>query len=79
MFSGNQGPMRTVVAVGGLAFVMAVLAVLGWLLGDYLDRRFGTTPWLGLVGTLTGVAAGIFELYIVAQRSERSDKEGRNQ
>jgi ATP synthase protein I len=77
MLSGEPGPLRALGALGGLAFVMAALAVLGWLLGAYLDRRLGTTPWLSIVGTLAGTAAGFFELITVLRRSERTDSEGR--
>ena len=77
MLSGEQGPLRALGALGGLAFVMAALAVLGWLLGAYLDRRLGTTPWLSIVGTLAGTAAGFFELITVLRRSERTDAGGR--
>ncbi len=50
---------------------MGVLAFLGWLLGQYLDRRWGTSPWLSLVGSLLGVAAGLFEVITIARRAER--------
>ena len=77
MFSNDQGPFRALGALGGLAFVLGALAVLGWLLGQYLDRRLGTTPWLSLVGTLVGVAAGFFEIFVILRRSEPRDTEGR--
>jgi len=78
MSSGEQGPLRALGALGGLAFVLGALAVLGWLLGAYLDRRLGTTPWLSIVGTLAGTAAGFFELVTVLRRSERRDSEGQD-
>ena len=31
--------------------------------GQWLDRRFGTTPWLVLIGALLGAAAGMLNLY----------------
>ncbi|HCF59301.1 MAG TPA: hypothetical protein DFS52_15075 [Myxococcales bacterium] len=33
---------------------------LGALLGWWLDKRFGTTPWLLLAGALLGVSAGMY-------------------
>ncbi len=76
MLSGEGGPIRALATLGGLAFVMAVLAVLGWLLGDYLDRRLDTGPWLSVAGSLLGVGAGLFEVITIARRSEREDSDG---
>ena len=44
------------------AFVMAAAVGLGTWVGWYLDKRWGTTPWLTLVGVLIGTAAGFVEL-----------------
>ncbi len=74
MFGNDPGPVRALAQLGGLAFVMGVLAVLGWLLGAYLDRRLGTGPWLSLVGCLGGVAAGFFEVFTMLRRAERDEK-----
>ena len=66
---GNlQGPLRTAWLVGGLAFVLGALTVLGAWLGHYLDRRWGTEPWLTLAGALLGMSAGFFELVTVMRQ-----------
>ncbi len=39
------------------AFTLAAGMYLGFLVGQFLDRRLGTTPWLMLAGTFLGVAA----------------------
>jgi F0F1-type ATP synthase assembly protein I len=44
------------------------MAVLGALLGNYLDGRWGTGPWLTLAGTLLGTGAGFREIVIVMRR-----------
>ncbi len=38
---------------------MAAAVLMGVLLGRYLDRLFGTAPWLGLVFSLLGAGAAI--------------------
>jgi ATP synthase protein I len=63
-----RGPMRTVGMVGGLGFVLGALTALGAVLGHYLDGRWGTGPWLTLVGTLLGMGAGFFEVVSVMRR-----------
>ena len=43
--------------------------VMGYLLGSYLDRRLGTSPWLVLVGVLLGTAAGFVGLFRTVSRN----------
>jgi ATP synthase protein I len=74
MFSGDQGPIRALAAMGSLGFVLGLLTLLGWYLGQYLDRRFGTGPWLGLVGSLLGMGAGFFEVFTIVLRAQRDDE-----
>ncbi len=44
-----------------LAFVMPAATVVGWLLGELLDRWLHTT-WLYLAGLILGIAAGFVQL-----------------
>jgi ATP synthase protein I len=57
-----EGPIRAIGFVGGLGFMLAFSALLGAVVGHYLDQRWGTGPWLTLVGTLLGTAAGFYEI-----------------
>lgn len=38
----------------------------GYFLGDFLDKRFGTGPWLTLICFLLGVATGLKMMYETA-------------
>ena len=60
--------MRTVGALNtvGLSFVFAI--AIGAGLGWYLDKAFGTAPWLFFVFFAIGVAAGILNVYRTAGR-----------
>ncbi len=51
----------------GIELVVSVLLGLG--LGYWLDRRFGTSPWLTLVGIVLGSAAGFRSLLRLARRA----------
>lgn len=42
---------------------LAVAVLLGFFGGQYLDRLFGTAPWLLLTGVLTGIAVGVAGIY----------------
>lgn len=71
MFSGKNGPLRALIDLGYLGFSMGGMVAAGALLGYWLDRRLGTTPWLTLTGTLVGMAAGMFYVVVQVQRASR--------
>ena len=58
----TRGALRTV----GISCVLAI--VMGFAGGYYLDRWLGTGPWLLLLFTLFGLAAGILNVYRTARR-----------
>jgi ATP synthase protein I len=45
----------------GTSFAASVLLGVG--LGYWLDRRWGTTPWLLLLGSMLGIGAGFYQFY----------------
>ncbi len=51
-----------------------VLAGLGWL----IDRALGTTPWLFAIGALAGFAAGLYLVWLRAQRMDAREAAGRD-
>lgn len=53
---GGQNPMLGV----GLQFAVTLLVCL--FAGQWLDRKFGTTPWLLLAGMLVGSVVGFWSL-----------------
>ena len=46
-----------------LVIQMAVVTVLGGLLGQQLDARFATGPWLTTVGFVGGFVVGLLTLF----------------
>jgi F0F1-type ATP synthase assembly protein I len=57
----------------GLELVLSILV--GLFGGQFLDRHLHTAPWLTLVGTGYGIAAGVRGLYRAAQRATREAEE----
>ena len=54
----------------GLTFVIAVLA--GLYLGQWLDRRLGTAPWLLIVGVFAGAGASFYSMYTKLMAAQAS-------
>jgi F0F1-type ATP synthase assembly protein I len=54
----------------GIEIVLAVLV--GYLGGQWLDRHFGTGPWLKWVGLVAGVGAAIKALMRVVRQYNKS-------
>jgi ATP synthase protein I len=46
-----------------IPFVLAVPPVIGWLIGTWLDKKFGTSHILMYVFLILGFIAGIREFY----------------
>lgn len=51
-----------------LPFVLAVSPLVGWLIGNWLDKKWGTGPYLMYAGILLGFIAGFRELYRIIKR-----------
>jgi len=58
----------------GLMFPVSIAVGAG--VGYWLDKSLNTAPYLLVIGTLYGVAAGFWNLYKVTKRM--SDKNGKN-
>ena len=57
----------------GLQFALAIL--LFTFLGQWLDRRLGTEPWLLLVGVFMGAGGGFYSIYRRLMADLRRDEE----
>lgn len=61
----NWGPML------GLGLQVAVGVGLGLLVGMWLDKRFGWTPWGLVCGAALGFAGGLYNLVREGMRANR--------
>jgi len=59
----------------GLQFALAILLFV--YLGQWLDRRFGTEPWLLLIGVFVGAGGGFYSIYRKLMTDLRRDEERR--
>lgn len=62
-----------------VGITMVVATVIGYFAGVFLDRFFGTGPWLMITFLLLGIAAGFKNLYEQSKKiiaiDERREKE----
>ena len=57
-------------SVGRIASGLVLPILVGFFLGNYLDRRLGMAPWMTLALLMLGVAAGFGWLYRMSTRGE---------
>ncbi len=57
----------------GLAFPIAI--VIGYFWGRWLDRIFGTAPWLTVAFSICGIAGGFLNAFRTAVRIGREEDE----
>ena len=65
-------------AGAGLQFAIALIAFL--FLGQWLDDRFGTSPWLMMLGVFIGGGGGFYSMYrklMAEQAREEREREER--
>jgi ATP synthase protein I len=79
-----QRQWKAVGTYGSVGLEFAFCSLLGLFAGRWLDGKFGTGPWLALVGLVLGVAAGyrgiwraLKEATREAERQEQADQQAR--
>ena len=60
------------VSIIGIQFPVAI--ALGYFFGRFVDSSLGTHPWLTLVFTLFGVAAGFLNLFRITAQAGRAEE-----
>jgi len=64
---GALGDLVTAESMIQLAIALPAGCLLGWLVGEALDRHFHAN-WMGLVGILLGAAGGFIQIFRTASR-----------
>ena len=64
----NKGEWRKALEVASVGLEMAIAIAIGFLVGRYLDRRFGTEPYLLVLFGVAGIGAAFKALWRTARR-----------
>ena len=60
------------VSIVGIQFPVAI--ALGFFFGRWLDNQLGTAPWLMLIFSLFGIAAGFLNLFRITAKASQDEK-----
>ena len=66
--SGGRGDLNWM-ALLQVGTVLVAAIGLGYLGGDWLDRKFGTSPWLTVGGVALGSVVGFLDLFRTVSRN----------
>ena len=72
---GTRQGLRTAGLLLAIPTLLIVSPLVGFWIGDWLDRRAGTGPWLGLVGLFLGFAAAGRETCRIYRRYQADEEE----
>ncbi len=64
---GSLGDLVKAESMIQLAIALPAGCVIGWLLGEWLDRHFHQN-WIGVAGIVLGAVAGFFQIFMTASR-----------
>ena len=62
--------IRTLGYLSTVGLSMALSIGIGAVIGHYLDKKFGTQPWLFIIFFCFGVAAAFRNLYVMTKKAK---------
>lgn len=60
--------MRQIGLLSVIPVIMVVAPIVGYLIGSWLDAKFGTDPWMTVILIFCGFAAAGKEIYNILRR-----------
>jgi len=64
----SKSPLAHAGSIGKVASGLVLPILVGFFLGNYLDERLGSSPWMTLLLLMLGIAAGFGWLYRLSTR-----------
>ena len=69
MAEQEKGRYKMLASLASMGFAMVISTFLGFWLGLWLDKVFGTAPWLMIFFLLLGVIAGFKSIHAAIKKS----------
>lgn len=67
-------PLRGLLKASMVGLDLVVYTFVGFAMGYYLDKWLHTSPWLLMVFTILGIAAGFRQLFRLAKDAKKQDE-----
>ena len=67
----SRRQLRTAARFATVGLELVIASIGGYLLGQWLDGRYGTDPALSYSGLLLGIAAGFRQFFLLARSAQR--------
>ncbi len=64
----GDSALRSAAMLVAIPSLLIVSPLVGFFLGDLGDKRFHTSPWLGLIGLVLGFVAAGREVWLIYRR-----------
>ncbi len=74
--NGDEKNSRFIRQVGLLTTIPVMLLsgpLIGFLIGDYIDKRYGTTPWFMVICLILGFVASIRQTINIIRKAGKKD------
>ena len=73
----NQGSggglFKNLAMLSSMGIALVAATFIGLLIGYYLDKYFGTSPWLTIIFLIFGIIAGFKNMYDIIKKYGGSD------
>jgi len=64
---------RQVGLLSSIPFILALAPIIGFVIGQQIDRHFQTRPWLSIILLVLGFVAGVRETIKIVKLSQLED------
>jgi ATP synthase protein I len=54
-----------------IPMILAAAPLVGYFLGRWIDRRFGTEPWFTMIFLVIGLVAGVRETILILRKANK--------
>ena len=72
--NGEPSALRTAGLLLSIPTLLIVSPIVGWFVGNLVDRWLKWAPWGGIVGLMLGFAAGGRETYRIYRRYQQEEE-----